>query len=426
MGRRHEIAAAVLAAACIGLGSSTATTGLQADVTVHEWGTFTTVAGPDGQAIQWLPLGGPTDLPCFVEFYKNRLVKILPGTVLVADPSGSPTVMPAANYGKLFDYDTARSGLKGTVRMETPVLYFYSARPADVKVSVRFPQGLFTEWYPRAQVDQLPSFANVLAAAPKSAASIEWAAKIRPGTRPTLPSGDTPSHYYAARDTDAAPIQSSGQDERFLFYRGVGGFSVPVSAKLREDGSVSVRNLGSEPLPEVVIFARRSGRIGYRFHGALSGEAVLPAPVLDNDTPALRRDLIDALTTRGLYRREAEAMVNTWRDSWFDDGTRVFYILPSRTVDAILPLAIDPKPSDIVRVFVGRVDLVTPQDLADVRGAFAANNRAVLTRYGRLLSVIGERILATTTDEHEKTLIGSRLDETFRSFLTRAAACDEE
>ena len=36
-------------------------------LTVHEWGTFTAIAGEDGQPVRWLPLGGPNDLPCFVE-----------------------------------------------------------------------------------------------------------------------------------------------------------------------------------------------------------------------------------------------------------------------------------------------------------------------------------------------------------------------
>src|SRR6476660_9066917 len=78
------------------------------DLTVHEWGTFTTVAGQDGLAIDWLPLGGPTDLPCFIEHFQNRRdVKIAPN---------QPTPV---------DYATARSNLWGKVRMETPALYFY-------------------------------------------------------------------------------------------------------------------------------------------------------------------------------------------------------------------------------------------------------------------------------------------------------------
>jgi len=47
----------------------------RAELTVHEWGTFTSVAGPDGKAAQWLPLAGPGDLPCFVERFQNRLFK---------------------------------------------------------------------------------------------------------------------------------------------------------------------------------------------------------------------------------------------------------------------------------------------------------------------------------------------------------------
>src|SRR6059036_2986773 len=33
---------------------------------VHEWGTFTSIAGKDGVAVDWHPLNGPSDLPKFV------------------------------------------------------------------------------------------------------------------------------------------------------------------------------------------------------------------------------------------------------------------------------------------------------------------------------------------------------------------------
>src|SRR5678815_4110751 len=36
-------------------------------LTVHEWGTFTSVTRLDGRAAVWAPLQGPGDLPCFVE-----------------------------------------------------------------------------------------------------------------------------------------------------------------------------------------------------------------------------------------------------------------------------------------------------------------------------------------------------------------------
>ena len=55
----------------VGLGMSAVSGYQQADVTVHEWGTFTTVAGADGVAMQWTPLGGASDLPCFCLLYTS-------------------------------------------------------------------------------------------------------------------------------------------------------------------------------------------------------------------------------------------------------------------------------------------------------------------------------------------------------------------
>ena len=42
--------------------------------------------------------------------------------------------------------------LASTVRMETPVIYFYAEQETTVSVDVQFRQGLITEWYPSATV----------------------------------------------------------------------------------------------------------------------------------------------------------------------------------------------------------------------------------------------------------------------------------
>ena len=44
------------------------------NLTVHEWGTFTSVAGEDGDPVSWAPLSGPSDLPCFVHRLGGRNV----------------------------------------------------------------------------------------------------------------------------------------------------------------------------------------------------------------------------------------------------------------------------------------------------------------------------------------------------------------
>ena len=87
-------------------------------------------------------------------------------------------------------------------------------------------------------------------------------------------------------------------------------------------------------------------------------------------------------------------MVDTWRDSWFEEGTRLFYIAPRGAIDSILPLEINPTPAEIARVFVGRLELVTPTTEREVAQAIAVNDRPTLRKYGRFLQPIVNRLLA--------------------------------
>jgi hypothetical protein len=334
-------------------------------VTVHEWGTFTTVAGPDGHAIDWLPLGGPIDLPCFVD-----------------------------RFDKFLKYSPP---LKAKVRMETPVLYFYSPQTTTLNVRVDFPGGIVTEWYPQAKVSPL--------------SRIEWNnVKVLPGTQPSLLFEDRPSHYYAARDTDADPVQVNGKNEKFLFYRGVGSFPVPLSAKVTSKGQILVSAVTGETIPAIVLFENRGGKIGYRAQRNFGGEALLDLPALDAEVASLRQDLEMILIAQGLYAKEARAMIETWRDSWFEEGTRVFYVVPSKVVDAILPLKIDPKPAEVARAFVGRMEVITAATVKTVEDAIAANDKATLAKHGRLLGPIADR-MARTPD------VRAAVDAAYRSFV---------
>ena len=98
----------------------------------------------------------------------------------------------------------------------------------------------------------------------------------------------------------------------------------------------------------------------------------------------------EILVESGLYPDEASAMVRTWRDSWFEEGSRLIYIVPGGFIDNILPVAIDPAPAKIIRVFVGRLEIVTPATLRAVETAVARNDEATLKKYGRFLEPILE------------------------------------
>jgi hypothetical protein len=368
-----------------------------ADLTVHEWGTFTSVAGPDGQAMDWQPLSGPQDLPCFV-------TKLNPGSVKVISPGAA---------GGL------RSAIKARVRMETPVLYFYTPRETTVRVKVRFPQGLISEWYPQASVPATvmpPNFTNAVG-------SIEWSdVKITPGSSPGFPTESGKSHYYAARETDSAPVQVGSQTEKFLFYRGLASFPVPMSARVADDGRIAIENSSTHEIATAILFENNGRKTGYRVVRGLRDGVVLERPKLSSSVESVRSDLERTLIEEGLYPREARAMIATWRDSWFEEGTRLFYIVPREALASILPLEIEPRPAQVARVFVGRLEIVTPDIQNDVEHAILTNDLDTLNKYGRFLEPIAQGILSRPSLAASPSRVSSAL-QAIGSSATRTAAC---
>jgi hypothetical protein len=322
------------------------------DLITHEWGTFTSVAGADGAAVKWAPLSGPADLPC--------IVMRLPGA----------------------DNPKYRAGL---IRMETPVLYFYTQRPQTVQVRVDFPQGWMSEWYPERRPREWARM-TLSQAAGYGNDRIEWGpVEIVPGATPVLPTGKQPSHYYAARETDAAPLRVGQQWEKLIFYRGVGDFEPPVRPVFTGERTLRVENSSREPIPVALVFENRGGKVGYRVLRNLERTVEIEMPELTGNREGLHRELAGHLIAAGLFEKEALAMIETWRDSWFEEGSRVFYIMPRRQVDAALPLTVTPEPAGIARVFVGRVEVLAPWLKSEIAGAVTPQDWKALARFGRFL-----------------------------------------
>jgi hypothetical protein len=331
MSRRLTSIAILLALAALALGAGQGpgrpdTIGPPRPLIVHEWGTFTSLAGQDGRAVDWLPLDRQSDLPCFVHRFRFNV----------------------------------KSQLPAKIRMETPVLYFYAPNETTVNVNVRFHQGAVTEWFPPAAVTPASLDGSALRR-PGFASGITWSdVKISPNAAADFPAERDASHYYAARHTDASPLRSGGQREKFLFYRGVGGFEPPIRATVAADGRVMVEHPDGEPVGDAIVFENSGGMIAWQLLRGTGSRLVFDPPAGDGEIPPPHAALERILVDRGLYPKEARAMIETWRDSWFDEGKRLFYIVSRNTIDSILPLEIAPNPSEIVRVFVGRIELEKP------------------------------------------------------------------
>jgi len=355
-------------------------------VIVHEWGTFTSIAGKDGAAVDWRPLNGSSDLPGFVY-----------------DTSGL-----ASGTGLRSGQRCNKCNLEALVRMETPVIYFYADRETSVSVRVNFSQGTITEWYPQARLVYVPT------PRPGSSApsTVDWGRiTVLPGAAENFPVEAKPSHYYPARETDAAPLRictSKGdQHEKFLFYRGVGTFAPPLEAKL-SGGEVLVKNTGKETIAPFILFENRGGKIGYQVRDSLDGEVTLDRPSPNQTVDSLERDLHKVLVAQGLYEKEARAMIKTWRDSWFEEGMRVFYLVPRKVTDSILSLTIEPRPSELTRVLVGRVEIITPEMEAEIEHAAAGlgdSSRSVRDvaaeithRHGRFAEPVLKAVFEKTDD----------------------------
>lgn len=290
---------------------------------VHEWGTFSCFSGSDGALLRFYPAN--TDLPSFV--YQG-----------------------GANR---------KDAYSGLVSLETPVLYFYSARPLTASVRAEFHNGAFTEWYPwadRSRHDVL-SWASV---------------QVRPEGQVRLPVGKAASHYYAAREAEATPVEvtvtENGKERRehegFLFYRGVGSVKPPLDLTATGQDKFTLRVLGKEPIASAFLMDVRSNGVRYRQLGPLAAGDMIRTELPESQTTVkgLREAVVGVLTIAGLYDKEAEAMVKTWETTWFSDhGTRVLYVLPSGWTSRTLPLQVTPTPTTLVRVLVGRQDILTPE-----------------------------------------------------------------
>jgi hypothetical protein len=354
---------------------------------VHEWGTDTIVVGSDGSLQRGLH-HEEEDLPGFV--YDR--VK----AALFTEGTESPSV---------------------TIKMETPVTYFYSEVPRTVRASVAFPKGVLTQWYPAATTFLPPAAApNAL---PSASPSLGYADPVLDPTFPfasdvcrvkfgTIGSGlldwgnisvlprdanvtaeiplaslDKFSWSYA-RDVASNPVQiANGETERFLFYRGLGDFELPI--KVSVTGPAIAAELGGNP---VLLKNQLSEATGALFMmNVAKNEAVFSSfpqgiaaggelsdrlPVLYGTSPLdtyaerLSEAVTGALDGTGLYHDEAVAMVNTWKRQWFrTPGVRLLYIIPQSWTDASIPLTIEPKPDATLRVMLIRVEVITPEQEAE-------------------------------------------------------------
>jgi hypothetical protein len=346
-----------------------------ADLVVHEWGTITTIHDADGTLATGLNRIDESEvLPEFVHRYEPATTR-QPKRLLAKSPRvpGRPDV---------------------TMRLETPVIYFHPppGKPytASFDVKVRFRGGVLNEFYPDGEASVELDRERI---ADKTEANIitEWNGDVlnnyvvgtlswkgvRLHDTVVAPLTNNPI-WLAPREVQAASVflPQAGEGERYLFYRGVAHLDALLQTTLTRS-HLQLRTPAQLPwleAPAVVAniwFAevRADGLIAFREQPSVTlrkeeaGKQLAQikrfsgGDFTDARAAQLRGSLKQALLTQGLFADEAEAMLNTWKASYFQKpGLRVFYIVPRAWTDHFLPLELS-VPARVNRVMVGRIDL---------------------------------------------------------------------
>jgi hypothetical protein len=388
---------------------------------VHEWGTFTSVQGADGTMLEGMQHEEEA-LPDFV--YSRAKVRACP-----LRAKGYKGLEQAPNHV--------------TQKMETPVLYFHTKTARHVRVRVDLIGGLISQWYP--VTDLLGPPEGLLDAGPLDLRKVdrsflEWDVDLIPNTErapSSMPvvADDVPWQF--ARKVDAAWVRTvprKGPErvgpveaEQYLFYRGLGTFSLPMSVNAED--RVQFINRGAYAVAHVIaIEVGPEGKLGrYDIESGVAAGASTRnllerrdlVPWREQGLAGLTGDVTKILVGEGMNLDEAKAMVATWSRSWFtNEGLRVLYVVPRPLVDALLPLKIEPAPAAIERVLLGRIECITPKTQAEVEAALmdihnasaatpesrakTATAVARVERLGRFKEAFFRRIAATTKNEDAK------------------------
>ena len=367
---------------------------------VHEWGTFLAMNGSDGVSLDGM-YHEEHALPSFVHARSRDQLRL-----------------PMSR-----------------IKSETPVIYFYTPQVQRVQVEVGFPTGLWTQWYPQA-VAIAPGIVQAGSPPRTRNGRISWDVMVRPANmkHSEPPAAGSDALWNHARDVDAAYVVGTNQArpgaaeewERFIFYRGLGEVPLPIEVRL-DEGRITASTSEREGLRHLFVLNVRNGRGAYSYAPALRPDGSLESAVpsmsgslpLDRFVETIAADVENRLAASGLYRKEARAMVNTWKSSYFKtDGVRVLFVLPQSWTDRFIPMRVTPVPEQLVRVMVGRVELLDAdrerraeaaiRSLASPKADVRERAFALLAAEGRYVEPIVRRAVRTTSDEQVRTL-GRRL-----------------
>lgn len=340
---------------------TTTTTTTPKGLTIHEWGTLTSAQSSTGT---WLAGVQHQEeaLPAFV--HQRDL-----------GPQGSGAAETFAGVA--------------TTQVQTPVLFAQAETAGDLEVRLQAPTGLFTSVWPQAAV-ALPAEVSALAGG-------ELRLQLHVDPNASAPTTTAAGLWTPLRAVPAAGVSAGADRETFVFWRALSSWTPPVRVLATNDGTTSTtvtfHNDGDVEIPAAFWVHVHAGGGLLKVLGAVPPKGSQVGTTTPKES---NPDLFSAQATSqvsatlvqaGLNEAEASALIASWGENYFKTpGLRILWLVPKAWVDQALPITVTPTPLQHSRVYVGRLEALTPaldaETIAVVQGAGASANESVLAPLG--------------------------------------------
>ena len=392
--RREFIAAAGAGGlAALGMGPQDAD-----GLVVHEWGVVTVIAGTAHSSLR--------TAGCTRKGAKE------------VDPTLPPFVLTWDRFiGNAID-------LNGDlVPVRKPIVYFYSKEQRTISVRVSVPTGAPAAWWPPGATYSprpdyhIPSGKRTpggprLKEIQARDGSLRWDRLViaLEGTGMEKAEG----WWETARKTDAALVASGRKVEKFLFYDALVTFDPQVEVDWKKGGKIRLRNDSPEAYGHLFAVRVKEGKVSFAHLPELKAGATADL----STAPGAPETLAQALVEAGLFKKEAEGLVDILREEFFSiDGTRVLMVASREAYDRLLPIEITPAPKELRRVLVVQLECLDEERREEVAkwieglGAEGLDERATAAAKLRAFGLLAEPQIRAAAELSKDPEVKARLQD---------------
>lgn len=238
---------------------------------------------------------------------------------------------------------------KQLVYVKQPVIYLHADNGTNVKVEVKFKNGLVYDTYPNAKVHDNMIMWDVLA---KDKCKQREVSKAIP--MEFVPLEEIKDQL---NDVDASCVVHGNTENKFLFYEGEMDFEDGVEISFSNE-TATIKNNRKKPIYDARIIMGKENPEGMfsvklmqlNFGTVNPGEE--KTAKLENLSIS-KEELSEELEALGFTTSESKAFSEIWYDSFFEPSNMPFmhlvYRLDQDEYDEMFPLTVHPKPEKTVR-----------------------------------------------------------------------------